>query len=130
MSRIQVTKIIPFLLVLIIIYAVVPAFHIRVKNEDFYEENDTAFFKISNNGLLDGKRANVGWKIEQKVDGKWETVLEPDPHMGGVAFAFSAGDSFTRSISLKGLSPGVYRFSEVVFFLEQNILVVSEFIIK
>ena len=103
---------------------------IDIKHKEGFKENDTDIFKVFNNSTMEGRIANVGWKIEQRIENQWEIVLEPEPFVSGVVFSFPAGESFNRSISLKGLKNGEYRFSETVSFNERKITVTSLFMIN
>ena len=87
-------------------------------------------FKVSNNTTKEGRRSNVGWRIEQKVGDQWFTVLEPEPYMMGVVWIFPAGGSYTRSIRLVGLKSGDYRLMEQVRINETRITAISYFTIN
>ncbi len=105
-------------------------YFIEVINKEVFTENETALFKVSNNSTKEGRRSNVGWRIEQKVGDQWFTVLEPEPYMMGVVWIFPVGGSYTRSIRLVGLKSGDYRLMEQIRINETRITAISYFTIN
>ena len=103
---------------------------IEVVNKEVFIENETALFKVSNNSTRDGWSTNVGWRIEQNMNGQWFTVLEPEPYYVGNMYVFPAGGSFTRSIRLVGLKSGDYRLMEPIRVNETRITAISYFTIN
>jgi len=103
---------------------------IEVINKEVFAENETALFKVSNNSTRDGWSTNVGWRIEQSIDGQWITVLEPEPYYVGNMYVFPAGGSYIRSIRLVGLKSGNYRLMEPIRVNETRITAISYFTIN